>query len=61
MDRLKSKFVSRPDRPATRFELLRMTRRGQRSHGGHRGTPSRYEPTGIERLLTPQEGELEGV
>ena len=51
MERLKSKYISRPEKPATRFELLAMIQAGQRSHGGHGGTPSQYESTGIERLL----------
>jgi hypothetical protein len=54
MERLKSKYISRPEKPATRFELLAMIQAGQRSHAGHGGTPSQYESTGIERLLTPK-------
>lgn len=61
MDRLKSKFVTRPGRQATRFELLEMIRRGRASHAGRRGTPSVYRPTGVELFLAPQEGNEEGV
>jgi hypothetical protein len=51
MDRLKSEYISRPGRPATRMELLRETRRGRRGRGESVGTPSEYEATGIELLL----------
>lgn len=52
-DRLKRKYISRVGakaqlEPATRFELFREVAKGQRARGSARGTPSVYQPTGIE-------------
>lgn len=54
IERLKRKNIGRPDRPATVCELLWMTIPGQRGKGRKPGTPSVYETTGIERLLSPR-------
>jgi len=51
MERLKRKYISRPEKPATRFELLRMTRRGCPRRGREPAIPSEYEATGIAVLL----------
>lgn len=50
-ERLKRKYVSRPGKPATRFELLRQVHEGGRPAGRPTGVPSEYEPTGILDLL----------
>lgn len=57
-DRLKAKYVSRLDargtrQAASRFELLREVVKGCPPSKVGRGTPSEYEPTGIELLLLP--------
>lgn len=54
IERLKGKYVSRPGRPGSRCELLKMLSRGVRGIGKRPGTPSVYETTGIERLLPPR-------
>jgi hypothetical protein len=53
LERLKCKYITRESmgRPATRFELLREVRKGDRVRGQRVGLPSRYEPTGILLLL----------
>jgi hypothetical protein len=60
MDRLKAKYIWRPgvgggpDRPALRFELLRVVETGRPARGGRPATPSVYQTTGIEALLAPE-------
>jgi hypothetical protein len=53
IERLKRKYISRPDddKPAARFELLREVRKGHKQPGGPAGTPSSYQATGIRQLL----------
>jgi hypothetical protein len=56
IDRLKRKFINRlkcngEREPATRFELLREISKGERPRRGDRGTPSKFEPTGIEIFM----------
>jgi hypothetical protein len=58
-DRLKRKYINRLKAdgrrdPATRFELFREVAKGQPNRGAVKGTPSTYEPTGIEFLLRPK-------
>lgn len=52
-ERLKRKYVTREldGKPASRFELLREARKGERRRGEPRGRPSEYRPTGILLLL----------
>jgi hypothetical protein len=47
LEMVKSKYISRPERPATVFELLRETSKGRRGSGGKAGTPSAYQATGL--------------
>lgn len=54
MDRLKGKYITRPSKPASRFELLRTIRTGRAGRGQQAGTPSEYEASGIELLLEPE-------
>jgi hypothetical protein len=55
IERLKRKYVTREGdgKPATRFELLREVRKGERGRGQSKGRPSEYRPTGILELLRP--------
>jgi hypothetical protein len=50
-ERLKRRYVSRPGKPAERFELLRETFKGSRKPGQQVGVPSEYERTGLAGLL----------
>jgi hypothetical protein len=54
-ENLKRRFISRPERPAKRFELLRLVEEGRKdgSRPGEAGTPSIYQPTGLLLLLPP--------
>ncbi len=54
MQRLKAKYITRPGKPATRCELLRMIRAGRPRRGHQPGQPSEYQATGIEALLKPE-------
>lgn len=54
MERLKSKYFARPNKPAGRFELVKSISTGQRGIKGSPGSPSEYETTGIELLLKPE-------
>jgi hypothetical protein len=54
IERHKAKYVTRPGKPARRFELLRELRKGGRKGGQVVGIPSEYETTGIEWLLKPE-------
>lgn len=47
--RLKHRFISRPQKPAARFELLRETVQGRKT--SHGGIPSQYALTGLGWLL----------
>lgn len=49
--RLKRKFISRPGKPATKFELLKEVVKGRRQEGELSGTPSEYELTGLGWLF----------
>jgi hypothetical protein len=64
IERLKRKYVTREgdDKPASRFELLREVRKGERGRGQARGRPSEYRPTGLLRFLPPTEiaGRVDG-
>ena len=53
IERLKRKYVTREGdgKPASRFELLREVRKGERRRGHPKGRPSEYRPTGILLLL----------
>lgn len=53
IERLKRKYVTREGdgKAASRFELLREVRKGERGRGGARGRPSEYRPTGILRFF----------
>lgn len=51
MERLKRKYLSRPGKPASRFELLRLVCQGRPGRGGAAGSPSVYEVTGLAILL----------
>jgi hypothetical protein len=53
LERLKCKYITRQSmgRPASRFELLKEVRKGERRRGQQVGLPSRYEPTGVLLLL----------
>ena len=51
MERIKSKYIARPGKPATVFELVRETGKGQRGKGGKPGTPSEYRATGLRVFL----------
>ena len=53
IQRLKDKYITRPGRPATVFELMREVRKGERKLGEKVGVPSEYEPTGILLFLNP--------
>jgi hypothetical protein len=53
--RLKARYVTRPSRPATRFELLRELRKGRKT--SHGSVPSEYQLTGL-RWLFSREGIL---
>jgi hypothetical protein len=50
--RLKDRFITRPGKPASKFELLRELVKGKRAHGQQPGTPSEYALTGMEWLFT---------
>jgi hypothetical protein len=52
--RLKHKFITRPGKPAARFELMRETVQGRRT--AHGGIPSEYELTGLGWLFSREEG-----
>ena len=54
-EELKRRYITREKdgKPASRFELLREIRKGERKPGQSIGIPSDYETTGILRLLTP--------
>ncbi len=52
--RLKQKFITRPGKPAGRFELMRETAQGKRT--AHGGIPSEYELTGLGWLFSREEG-----
>ena len=61
ISRLKDKYVNRlggngEHLPATVFELFRELRRGHRGKGETKGSPSEYELTGIEILLSAGAG-----
>lgn len=60
MDRLKAKYISRPGKPAARYELLRRVDPGAPPKGSVPGTPSMYETTGIEPLLKPDTSDPAG-
>ena len=47
-NRHKKKYITRPDKPATRFELAIQTVEGRP------GVASEYELTGLVRLLSPE-------
>ena len=47
-NRHKKKYITRPDKPATRYELAIQTVKGKP------GTPSEYELTGLLHLLSPE-------
>jgi Bifunctional DNA primase/polymerase, N-terminal len=47
IERLKRKYITRPGKRATIFELVREVRKGACGKGTEAGTPSEYEPTGI--------------
>jgi hypothetical protein len=55
IERLKRKYVTREGdgKPASRFELLREVRKGERGRGQARGRPSEYRPTGILQFFPP--------
>ncbi len=53
VQRLKAKYVTRPGKPAARFELLRVLHTGRPGRGRTPGSPSVYEVTGLGLLLTP--------
>jgi hypothetical protein len=53
IQRLKDKYITRPGRAATVFELMREVRKGERKLGEKVGVPSEYEPTGILLFLDP--------
>ncbi len=50
-ERLKRKYLSRPGKPASRFELLRLVCQGRPGRGRAAGSPSVYEVTGLAILL----------
>ena len=50
-ERLKAKYITRPSKPATRFELLLELEKGSRKRGEMIGKPSTYRPTGVMALL----------
>ena len=50
-ERLKSKFIDRSGKPATRTSLLRQISAGNRAYGKKVAAPSCYEPTGIASLI----------
>jgi hypothetical protein len=50
LDRLFRKYINRPGRPATRFELARQTVKGRP------GIPSEYQLTGLLQLIGPESG-----
>ena len=54
VERLKCKYVTREadGKPASRFELLREVRKGERKRNQTVGRPSEYRPTGVLCLLT---------
>jgi hypothetical protein len=52
--RLKHTFITRPGKPAKRFELMRETAQGRRT--AHGGIPSEYELTGLGWLFSREEG-----
>jgi hypothetical protein len=53
VEREKRKFIGRPDdgKPATKSELLREIRKGNRKRGQAVGVPSAYQLTGLGFLL----------
>jgi hypothetical protein len=59
IEREKRKFIGRPNDGKTAFkiELLREVRKGGRKRGQAVGTPSEYEPTGLNWLLYHALGE----
>jgi hypothetical protein len=61
IEREKRKFVGRPGdgKPATRFELLREVKKGERPPGQAVGIPSEYQATGLMSLL-PELGRAAG-
>lgn len=52
-ERLKSKYIDRDGKPATRASLLRQTAEGNRAWGSKAANPSAYEPTGLTALVRP--------
>jgi hypothetical protein len=50
-ERLKAKYITRPWKLATRFEMLVEIEKGDRKPGQAIGTPSIYRPTGILEFL----------
>jgi hypothetical protein len=50
-ERLKAKYITRPEKAATRFELMAEIEKGTRERGQRIGTPSVYKPTGIIAFL----------
>jgi hypothetical protein len=63
VERLKCKYISREGdgKPASRFELLREVRKGERKRGHARGCPSEYRPTGIAQLVLAREISVQDV
>jgi hypothetical protein len=53
IDRLKLKYITRPGKPAERFELLREIAKGHRKRGQAPGVPSEYAMTGLRLLVDP--------
>ena len=51
LERMKTKYVDRPGKPATRFGLIEQWKKGERGKDGRPGTPSEYLPTGILQML----------
>jgi hypothetical protein len=47
IERLKRKYVTRPEKSAFVFELVQEVRKGGRKRGSKAGTPSEYRPTGL--------------
>jgi hypothetical protein len=51
IERLKQKYVTRPGKPASVFELIREVRKGGRKRSDKVGAPTQYEATGILLFL----------
>jgi hypothetical protein len=51
-ERLKRRYITRPDKTATRRELLVQTFKGSKARGQRVGLPSEYEMTGISSAMS---------